>query len=360
MARMAPDERTVDAGRSVDGAAGTDYRRVLRRQTIARALRMRPVYLLLSISLAMVILWRYVPIYGLSLAFKDFSLHNGWIGSSWNDFDHFKRMVTDPFFGRVLFNTVWLSVLRILFAFPAPIIMALLLNEMRSPWYKRTVQSVSYLPHFVSWVILGGIFAQILNLKRGPIAWIFVHFVSWVILGGIFAQILNLKRGPIAWIFVQLGLEPINWLTHEPTFRGLMVVTGIWQSVGWATILYLAALASADPNLYEAAEIDGANRFQRVLHITLPALVPVITILLLLQVANLFDDQFDQIFNMSNASVINKVDIFGTFIYRSGVVQAQFDYTIAVGLFQNVAGLAVLLLANWAVRRLGYGAYGVW
>ena len=329
---MAPDERTVDAGRSVDGAAGTDYRRVLRRQTIARALRMRPVYLLLSISLAMVILWRYVPIYGLSLAFKDFSLHNGWIGSSWNDFDHFKRMVTDPFFGRVLFNTVWLSVLRILFAFPAPIIMALLLNEMRSPWYKRTVQSVSYLPHFVSWVILGGIFAQILNLKRGP----------------------------IAWIFVQLGLEPINWLTHEPTFRGLMVVTGIWQSVGWATILYLAALASADPNLYEAAEIDGANRFQRVLHITLPALVPVITILLLLQVANLFDDQFDQIFNMSNASVINKVDIFGTFIYRSGVVQAQFDYTIAVGLFQNVAGLAVLLLANWAVRRLGYGAYGVW
>ncbi len=318
--------------RAVDGAAGSDYRRILRRQTIARALRMRSFYLLLSVSLAMVILWRYVPIYGMSLAFKDFSLHNGWLGSPWNNFDHFKRMLTDPFFGRVLFNTVWLSILRILFAFPAPIVMALLLNEMRSPWYKRTVQSVSYLPHFVSWVILGGIFAQILNLKRGP----------------------------IAWTFVQLGLEPINWLTHEPTIRGLMVVTNIWQSVGWGTILYLAALSSVDPNLYEAAEIDGASRFHKVLHVTLPALVPVITILLLLQVGHLFDDAFDQIFNMSNASVMSKVDIFGTFIYRSGVVNAQYDYTIAVGLFQNVAGLIVLLFANWLVRRMGYGAYGIW
>ena len=324
--------RLAEAERAAAGADRTDYRRILRQQTIARALRMRPIYLLLSISLAMVVLWRYVPIYGLSLAFKDFSLHNGWINSPWNGFDHFKRMLTDPFFSRVLFNTVWLSVLRLAFAFPAPIIMALLLNEMRSPWYKRTVQTVSYLPHFMSWVILGGIFAQILNLKRGP----------------------------IAWTFVQLGLEPINWLTHGPTFRGLLVVTGIWQTVGWASILYLAALASADPNLYEAAEIDGANRFQRVLHITLPALVPVITILLLLQVANLFDDQFDQIFNMANASVMDKADIFGTFIYRAGVVQAQYDYTIAVGLFQNVAGLIVLLCANWAIRRMGYGAYGIW
>ena len=212
--------RTPPVERAAEGAAGADYRRVLRRQTIARALRMRPIYLLLSLSLAMLILWRYVPIYGLSLAFKDFSLHNGWLGSPWNNFDHFKRMVTDPFFGRVLFNTVWLSVLRILFAFPAPIIMALLLNEMRSPWYKRTVQSVSYLPHFVSWVILGGIFAQILNLKRGP----------------------------IAWIFVQLGLEPINWLTHEPTFRGLIVVTGICRpSAGRRSVPGRAGLGRPQP-----------------------------------------------------------------------------------------------------------------
>ncbi len=326
MARAARVEPTAA------GAGRADYRRILRRQTIARALRMRPVYLLLSISLSMVILWRYVPIYGLSLAFKDFSLRNGWLASPWNDFAHFRRMFTDPFFGRVLFNTIWLSVLRLLFVFPAPILMALLLNEMRATWYKRTVQSVSYLPHFVSWVILGGIFAQILNLKRGP----------------------------IAWVFVQLGLEPINWLTHEPTFRGLIVVTGIWQSVGWGTILYLAALASVDPNLYEAAEIDGANRLQRVLHVTLPALVPVITILLLLQVGNLFEGQFDQVFNMANSAVISKVDIFETFVYRAGVVQAQYDYAIAVNLFQNVAGLAALLLTNWVIRRLGYGAYGVW
>lgn len=325
MVNLPQAERAADA-------AGADYRRVLRRQTIARALRMRPVYLLLSISLAMVILWRYVPIYGLSLAFKDFSLHDGWLGSPWNGFDHFERLLTDPFFGRALFNTVYISILRILFAFPAPIIMALLLNEMRSPWYKRTVQSVSYLPHFVSWVILGGILAEILNVKRGP----------------------------IAWTFVQLGLEPINWLTHAPTFRGLLVVTGIWQSVGWGTILYLAALSSVDPNLYEAAEIDGANRLRKALHVTLPALAPVITILLLLQVGHLFDDSFEQVFNMANASVMAKADIFGTLIYRSGVVNAQYDYTIAVGLFQNVAGLIVLLFANWVIRRIGYGAYGLW
>ena len=309
---------------------GTDYKEVLRRQTISRAKRLAPFYVLLSISFVMLILWRYVPIYGLSLAFKDFSLHNGWLGSPWNDFDHFKRLATDPFFGRVFFNTVYLSILRIVFAFPAPIIMALLLNEMRATGYKRAVQTVSYLPHFVSWVILSGI----------------IH------------QILNIKRGPLTLIFNELGLEPINWLTNASTFRGLIVVTGIWQSVGWGTIIFLAALSSVDPNLYEAAEIDGANRFQKVIYVTLPALVPVMTILLLLQVGRLLDESFDQIFTMSNAAVIAKVDIFDTLIYRSGVVQAQYDYTIAVGLFKNVVGLMVLLFANWIIRR--YSEYGLW
>ena len=309
---------------------GTDYKEVLRRQTISRAKRLAPFYVLLSISFVMLILWRYVPIYGLSLAFKDFSLHNGWLGSPWNNFDHFKRLATDPFFGRVFFNTVYLSILRIVFAFPAPIIMALLLNEMRATGYKRAVQTVSYLPHFVSWVILSGI----------------IH------------QILNIKRGPLTLIFNELGLEPINWLTNASTFRGLIVVTGIWQSVGWGTIIFLAALSSVDPNLYEAAEIDGANRFQKVIYVTLPALVPVMTILLLLQVGRLLDESFDQIFTMSNAAVIAKVDIFDTLIYRSGVVQAQYDYTIAVGLFKNVVGLMVLLFANWIIRR--YSEYGLW
>lgn len=311
-------------------AIGSNYKQVLRRQTVSRAIRLRPFYYLLALSFVMVVMWKYVPIYGMSLAFKDFSLHNGWLRSPWNDFDHFKRLLTDPFFGRIFFNTVWISTLRIVFAFPAPIIMALLLNEMRATGYKRVVQSVSYLPHFVSWVILGGILSEILNVKRGP----------------------------ISWLFTQVGLEPVNWLTNVPTFRALLVVTGIWQSIGWGTILYLAALSSVDPNLYEAAEIDGAGRFKKVIHITIPTLYPIMTILLLLQVGNLLDESFDQIFNMYNAAVYSVADIFDTFIYRAGVIQAQYDYTIAVGLFKNIVGLAVLLGANAVIRR--YSEYGLW
>ena len=291
---------------------------------------MRPVYLLLLISFAFLFVFKYLPIYGLAIAFTNFNVRDGLLGSEWNNFAYFGRLFNDPFFYRVLFNSIWLSILRIIFAFPAPIIFALLLNEITNTPFKKTVQSVSYFPHFVSWVILGGILREILHVQRGPIA-----------------------------LFMDaLGMEQINWFAHAPTFRGPLVVTGIWQSLGWGSIVYLAALSSIDPQLYESAELDGAGRLQKAVHITLPSLLPVITIMLLLQVGHLLDESFEQIFNMYNASVYVVADVFDTLIYRAGVEQAQFGYTTAIGLFKNVAGLFVLLTVNSVVRR--YSEYGLW
>lgn len=306
------------------------YKVILRRQTLRRFVRMRSFYVLLSLSLGLLVLFKYAPIYGALIAFKDFHVTKGILGSPWNDFAHFKRLTTDPFFLRVVWNTFWLSVLRIIFAFPAPVILALLLNEVRSAVYKRVAQSISYLPHFMSWVVLGGIFREVLSPQRGI----------------------------VGYLFDLVGLEPVAWLTNVPTFRALLVVTGIWQGVGWGTIVFLAALSSVDPELYESAEIDGAGRFAKAVRITIPAMAPVIVILLLLQVSKVLDEGFDQIFNLYNDLVLPVADVIDTYIYRSGIVDGQYEYTAAVGLFRNVAGLIIVLAVNEAVRRRS--EYGLW
>ena len=208
--------------------AADAQRELLRRQFRTRALRMRPLYVLLLISFAFLFVFKYVPIYGMAIAFTDFNVRDGLLGSDWNNFAYFKRLSRDPFFSRVLFNTVYLSFLRIVFQFPTPIIFALLLNEIRFTPFKRAVQSFSYFPHFISWVLLGGIISQILN-----------------------------TYGPVYWFLGVIGADQVQMLTHAPTFRGLLVLTGIWQSVGWGSIIYLAALSGIDPQLYESAQLDG-------------------------------------------------------------------------------------------------------
>ena len=306
------------------------HRRVLRRQTIARAIRMRPIYLLLLLSMSLLVVFKYGPIYGLIIAFKDYNFYDGALGSPWNDFAHFRRLFKDPFFLRVFFNTFWLSVLRLVFGFPCPIILALLLNEVRVPLYRRVVQTISYLPHFISWVILAGILTEILSPQRGI----------------------------IAYFYTLLGMEPVHWLTNKATFRGLLVVTGIWQGIGWSSIVYLAALSSIDPGLYESASIDGANRWQKTLRITLPSLIPVMTILFLIQIGHILDESFAQIFNLYNPLVYSVADVFDTYIYRSGIEEAQFDYSAAVGLFKNVAGVIILVAANSIIKR--FSEYHIW
>ena len=319
----------VEAGARVTGA----QRELLRRQYRTRARRMRPFYLLLLISFAFLFVFKYVPIYGMAISFTDFNVQRGLLGSEWNDFAHFKRLMRDPLFGRVLFNTVYLSFLRIVFQFPMPIIFALLLNEVRFTPFKRAVQSFSYFPHFISWVLLAGIISQIVN-----------------------------TYGPVFWFFKQIGVEPVHLLNHVPTFRGLLVVTGIWQSVGWGSIIYLAALSGIDPQLYESAQLDGAGRLRQALSISLPSLVPMIFILFLLQVAALMQESWEQIFNlMKNPGLYRVADVFETLIYRAGIQAGNFDYTTAIGMFQNVAGLIILLIVNAIIRRSAdYGDYALW
>ena len=328
-----PTRSTVVAGdwqTETQKALTNQYKVIMRRQTFRRAARMRSFYVLLSLSLALLVVFKYVPIYGALIAFKDFNVVKGILGSPWNDFAYFRRLTVDPFFFRVLWNTFWLSILRIIFAFPAPVILALLLNELHSNVYKRAVQTVSYLPHFMSWVVLGGILREVLSPQRG-------------ILG---------------YLFEAVGLEPVTWLTNVPTFRGVLVVTGIWQGVGWGTIVFLAALSSVDPELYESAEIDGAGRFVQAVRITLPAMVPVIVILLLLQLAKVLDESFDQIFNLYNPLVYQVADVIDTYIYRWGILEGNYGYSAAVGLFKNVGGLVLVLGVNEIVRR--YSEYGLW
>lgn len=318
----------VEAGAQVTGA----QRELLRRQYRTRARRMRPFYLLLLISFAFLFVFKYLPIYGMAIAFTDFNVQRGLLGSEWDGLTQFKRLTSDPFFGRVLFNTVYLSFLRIIFQFPAPIVFALLLNEIRFTPFKRAVQSFSYFPHFISWVLLAGIISQIVN-----------------------------TYGPVFWFFERIGAEPVHLINHAPTFRGLLVVTGIWQSVGWGSIIYLAALSGIDPQLYESAQIDGAGRLRQALSISLPSLAPMIFILFLLQIAALMQESWEQIFNLYHPTVYAVADVFETLIYRAGIQDARFEYATAVGLFQNVAGLTILLIFNAFLRRsTDYGAYALW
>ena len=305
-------------------------KRVLRRQTVRRAWRMRDFYILLAPAVVLLFLFKYIPMYGIGIAFVDYNIVRGILGSTWNNFKWFDWVFNDPFFWRVLRNTVILAVLRTIFAFPAPIILALLLNEVRVTPYKRTVQSVSYLPHFLSWIVLSGIVRELLSMQSGA----------------------------IPYLMERVGMEPFSVLTTPETFRALIMIVTIWQSVGWGTIIFLAALSGVDVQLYESAAIDGTNRWQNVIHITIPALVPVITILFLLSVGNILEFGFDPIFNLYNSNVYEKVDVFETLVYRSGIEGARYSYATAVQLFQNAVGLVVLVGANQIVRR--YSEYGVW
>ena len=291
---------------------------------------MQLLYVLLLLPIVLAIIFRYLPMYGVLIAFKDYRWGSGVLESPWNNFDHFKRFFSNPFFGRILFNTVYISLLRILFAFPAPIVLALLVNEVNSNAFKKTVQTVSYLPHFMSWVVLASIVTEFFSPTRGP----------------------------VGYVYVLLGREPVNWLNSADMFRGLLIVTGVWKEVGWGAIIYLAALSSIDLSLYENAVVDGANRFQRVLHITLPALVPIMIILFILNLGNVLDAGFEQIFNLYSPLVYSVADVIDTYIYRAGILDQKYGFSAAIGLFKNVIGLLLIVGSNFIIRR--FSEYGIW
>jgi putative aldouronate transport system permease protein len=292
--------------------------------------RYKYLTLLLLPAILYFAVFSYGPIYGLQIAFKDYNFFDGIWGSAWVGFAHFERLWQMQSFKEVFINTVVISLYKFIFGFPAPIIFALLLNELKHVLFKRWVQTISYFPHFVSWVILAGIFTQFLSPSIGPVN-------------------IALKG---------LGFEPIYFLADTGWFRTVLVSTDVWKDLGWGTIIYLAALSGINPELYEVAKVDGANRFQRIRYVTLPGIYPVVTIMMVLAIGKLINDDFDQVFNLYNPAVYSVGDVLSTYTYRMGLVNMEYSFATAVGLFKNLISLAMVLGANAIARRLN--DYGLW
>jgi putative aldouronate transport system permease protein len=292
--------------------------------------KMKTLYFMLLIPMAMLFIFNYIPMYGILIAFKNFSPGLGIWDSPWNNFDHFKRLFSDFLFLRALQNTVVISLLKIIIVFPAPIIFAILLNEIKNEKFKKVTQSISYLPHFMSWVILSAMVIEVFSPQRGIINF----FITLV------------------------GGDPINFMSDKSSFIPILILTDMWKEIGWGAIIYLATIASIDPGLYEAAEIDGAGRFHKMIHVTLPSIMPMVIIMFILRLGSVLNAGFDQILNLYNPLVYEVADIIDTYVYRSGLEQFQFDYATAVGLFKNVVGIVLILSANAIIRRKS--EHGIW
>ncbi|NSW89635.1 MAG: sugar ABC transporter permease [Firmicutes bacterium] len=288
------------------------------------------LFLLLTPALILTFIFHYVPMYGIIIAFKDYKMIKGILGSDWAGFTHFQTMFTSPSFFEILRNTIIISLYRLIFGFPAPIILALMLNEIMHNKYKKIIQTISYLPHFMSWVVIGGILREVLSPQRG---------------------IVN-------YLIQLLGGKSIYFLADPLWFRTVLIISGIWQSVGWGSIIYLASIANIDIEMYEAAIIDGANRFQQAFHITVPMMYPVITVLLILSIGNILNAGFDQIFNLYTPLVYRVADIIDTYIYRRGLIESDYGFATAVGLFKNVIGFFLVIGTNFITKRIS--EYGVW
>lgn len=295
------------------------------RDTFLQYRKNKELFILFLPVLVFYIVFCYIPMGGIVIAFKDYKLMQGIWGSPWAGFDNFRELFSTPSFYEILGNTVWISILRLVVGFPAPIILALLLNEVKHSGYKKVVQTVSYLPHFLSWVILAGVFQQLLSPSTGA----------------------------VNAILEKLGISPIFFLGDPKWFIFTIILTGVWQGVGWGTVIYLAAISGIDPQLYEAAMLDGAGRFKQVLYITIPSLIPTITIILILNTGGILNAGFDQIMNMYNEAVYKVGDIIDTYVYRRGLEGMQYSYSTAVNLFKNVIGLGFVLFTNKIAKRLG-------
>jgi putative aldouronate transport system permease protein len=280
------------------------------------------LYLMLVPGLLLVLLFNYLPIYGASIAFKDFNLMKGINGSPWVGLKHFQELLAAPEFRRVFVNTIMISIYRLVFQFPLPIVLALMISEVRNIFFKRVVQTLTYLPHFLSWVIVGAMMIDLLSPSHG---------------------LINQALGAVS-------LGPLT-LMDKHVFRGILVGSQTWKEVGWSAILYLAAISAVNPDLYEAATVDGANRWQRIWHITLPGIQSTVIFVLLLRIGALMVTDVEQVLMLYNPLVYDTGDVIGTFVYRVGLGQMKYSFTAAVGLFQSLIGFVLLIIANSLTRR---------
>lgn len=303
----------------------THLRQTKREHFLTQLKRHLPFYLMLILPLIQVIVFNYLPIYGIQIAFKDFKMKRGIVGSAWVGLKHFEKMFNDPTFYRVLQNTLRLSFLNLLFIFPLTVIFALMMNEVRNDKFKRITQTITYLPHFLSWVVVGG----------------FVY------------QLLSPSHGIVNAILLQLGIldKPIYFMIQSDMFDPIYLIASAWKELGWGIVIYLAAIAGIDPSLYESAVIDGAGRFQKIVHITFPCILPTVTTMLILRLGSIVSVGFDPIFNLYNEGTYEVADVISTYVYRRGMLDTKYDYTTAVGLFQNVVGFALVMTGNWLAKK---------
>ncbi len=274
--------------------------------------------------LAYYFIFHYMPMYGVIIAFKKFDMVKGIMGSSWVGLDNFVRFFEGPYAFRLIKNTLLLSIYNLIFYFPIPIIFALFLNEVKNKWFKKAVQTVSYLPHFVSVVIVVGMLQSMLSPSTG---------------------IINR-------VITSLGGESINFFMRPEWFRTLYISSTIWQEFGWGSIIYLAALSSVDAGLYEAAHLDGAGRFRCMWHITLPAISPTIITLLILKVGNLLTVGYEKVIMMYNPGIYETADIISSYVYRVGVSQANYSFGTAVGLMNSIVSMILILITNTVSKKL--------
>ncbi|MBP1988588.1 ABC transporter permease [Paenibacillus eucommiae] len=288
------------------------------------------LYLLLAPVFILSFVFKYIPIYGIIIAFEDFSPFKGFFNSPWVGLKHIKYFLTDETFWMVMKNTLILNFYDIVFGFTAPIIFAILANEIMNKSFKRVTQTISYLPHFLSWVVVSGIFYQMLSPSTGLVN----ELIKW------------------------FGGTEIFFMTEKDFFRGILVSAGLWKEIGWSAILYFAVIAGIDSSLYEAASIDGAGRVRQIWHITLPGMVPMIVLLLLLRLGSIFDVGFERVFTMQNALVLDESDVMSTYIYRLGLERAQYSLTTAIGFVQSLLGFLMLVTANKLSKKTtGMGLY---
>jgi putative aldouronate transport system permease protein len=270
-------------------------------------------------------LFKYVPMWGVSIAFMDYSPYAGIMESPWVGFKHFERFFSHPDFWILFRNTLAINLLNLFLFFPLPILLSLLMNELNTGWFKKTIQSIVYLPHFLSWVIIAGLTFLMISYSEG---------------------IVNK-------LIEAAGYAKVDFLTRPEWFWMLLTVQSIWKEAGWGTVIFLAAMASIDPQQYEAARMDGANRLRQMWHITLPGIRNVVVILLILRIGHMMDVGFEHVYLMVNGAVSEVADVFDTYVYRSGIQQAQFSYSTAVGLFKSVVGVILVVIANRLSKKFG-------
>ncbi|GMX60982.1 polygalacturonan/rhamnogalacturonan ABC transporter permease [Paenibacillus elgii] len=297
-------------------------------EKLHRSIRIKeniPLYIMLLLPLLFFIIFSYIPMFGAVIAFKDYRFIDGIMGSNWVGLRNFKMIFAQPHTLDIIRNTLVISLLSVLVSFPFPIILAILLNEVRLKWFKKASQTILYLPHFFSWVIVGGIIINVFSVNHGPINLIIEAF----------------------------GGEPIQFMFNHTAWMAIFLGSGIWKDAGFNAIIYLAALSSIDPTYYEAAVMDGANKWKQITKVTLPALYPTIVLTFILATGKIMEVGFDRIYVLQNPVVKNMSDVVATFIYEMGIQQGEFSITTAMGLFDSIVSLILVLLANRLAKISG-------